>query len=63
MAGYAAVFLPTLVVSAAAYFLFGQRVFPTLAAAWLSLVAAACGLVVFLAYAFDQFDVTRDVPA
>ncbi len=60
-AGHCAVGVATLVVSAAAYFLFGQHIGAALAAAWLALAAGGCGLVVLLAHVFDQFDVTCDV--
>jgi hypothetical protein len=63
MAGYCAAVVATLVVSAGAYFLFGQRVFAALSAAWLTLAAGGSCLVVLLAHVFDRFDVTRDVSA
>jgi hypothetical protein len=63
LAGYCAAAVATLVVSAAAYFLFGQRISAALIAAWLTLVAGGFGLVGLLAHAFDRFDVTRDVSA
>ncbi len=61
LAGYSAAVVATSVVSAAAYFLFGQRVSAALIAAWLTLATGGTVLVVILAQAFDQFDVTRDV--
>jgi len=61
LAGYSAAVVATLVVSVAAYFLFGQRVSAALIAAWLTLAAGGFGLVGLLAHAFDRFDVTRDV--
>jgi hypothetical protein len=61
--GHCAVVVATLVVSAAAYFLCGQRAGAALAAAWLTLAASGCGLVAIVAHVFDRFDVTRDVSA
>jgi len=63
MAGYCAAVVATSMVSAGAYFLFGQRVFAALAAAWLTLAAGGAVLVALLAHMFDRFDVTRDVSA
>jgi hypothetical protein len=60
MAGYCAAIVATVVVSAVAYFLFGQRVSVALATAWLTLAAGGSGVVMLLAHAFDQFDVARD---
>ncbi|MGO9464333.1 MAG: hypothetical protein ACLQIB_45465 [Isosphaeraceae bacterium] len=61
LAGYSAAVVATSLVSAAAYFLFGQRASAALIAAWLTLAAGGIGLVVILADTFDRFDVARDV--
>jgi hypothetical protein len=58
---YGIVVTITLVVSAIAYVLFGQRVAAALIAAWLMLFVEAVGLVAWLARTFDRFDVTQDV--
>ena len=47
------------VVSAGAYFLFGQSIIAALAAAWLTLAAGGSGLVVLVSYVFDRFDGAR----
>ncbi len=61
LAGYCAAVVVTFLVSAIAYFVFGQRVSAALIAAWLTLTAGGSVLVVLLAHLFDRFDVTRDV--
>ena len=63
LAGYGATITASFVVSAVAYFLFGQSVTAALAAAWLTLAAGGSGLVVLLAYVFDRFDVAHGVAA
>jgi hypothetical protein len=63
IAGTGAAVVATSVVSAGAYFLFGQSVIAALAAAWLTLAAGGAGLVVLVSYVFDRFDVTRAVSA
>jgi len=61
LAAHSAALVATAAVSAAAYFLFGERISAALAAAWLTLAAGGIGLVMLLADMFDRFDVTRDV--
>ena len=63
LVAYSAVVVVTLAVAAGAYFLSGQQVYAAFGAAWLTLAAVACGLVMLVAHAFDQFDVTRNASA
>jgi hypothetical protein len=63
MAGYSVAAATTLAVTAAAYFLSGERVFAAVIAAWLTLAAGGAVLLALLARTFDEFDVTRDARA
>jgi Putative ABC exporter len=45
------------------YFLDGRNAVPAIACSWLTMVAAALGLVPLVGEAFRRFDVSRDVPA
>ncbi len=60
---YTAAIVATFVMSAGAYFLFGHSPVAALAAAWFTLAAIGTGLVMLLAQTFDEFDVSRAVPA
>lgn len=60
---YTAAIVATFVMSAGAYLLFGHSPVAALAIAWFTLVAIGTGLVMLLAQTFDDFDVTRAVPA
>ncbi len=63
LVAYSAVVVVTLAVAAGAYFLFGQQMYAAFGAAWLTLAAIASGLVVLVAHAFDQFDVSSNASA
>jgi hypothetical protein len=59
LVGFAAAAFGTLAMSAGAYFVFRQSAVAALVAAWLTLAAGGCGLVMLVSHSFDQFDVSR----